>query len=77
MPVNQQIRLEALRSAPLDAWVALSEDESEIVAVASTYSEVVALSHKTPSEWAPLSVKLKVKLPYSISPNRHAPESLH
>jgi hypothetical protein len=66
MPVNQQIRLEALRSAPLDAWVALCEDESAIVAVAKTYSEVVALSHehgvrdpvilKTPSEWAPLSV---------------------
>ena len=66
MPVNPQARLEALRLAPLDAWVALSEDESEIVAVAKTYFEVVALSHKngvpdpvilkTPSEWAPLSV---------------------
>jgi hypothetical protein len=66
MPVNPQARLGVLRLAPLDAWVALSEDESEIVAVASTYSEVVALSHKhgvhdpvilkTPSEWAPLSV---------------------
>jgi hypothetical protein len=56
MPVNPQTRLEVLRLAPLDAWVALSEDESEIVAVASTYSEVVALSYKTPSEWAPLSV---------------------
>ena len=66
MPVNPQARLEALRLAPLDAWVALSDDESEIVAVAKTYSEVVALSHKngltdpvileTPSEWAPLSV---------------------
>jgi hypothetical protein len=56
MPVNPQTRLEVLRLAPLDAWVALSEDESEIVAVASTYSEVVALSQKTPSEWAPLSV---------------------
>jgi hypothetical protein len=66
MPVNPRTRLELLRSAPLDAWVALSEDESEIVAVARTYSEVVALTHKhgvndpvilkTPSEWAPLSV---------------------
>lgn len=66
MPVNPQARLEALRLAPLDTWVALSEDESEIVAVARTYSEVVALSRKngvtdpvilkTPSEWAPLSV---------------------
>ena len=66
MQANSQKRLEMLRLAHLDAWVALSEDESEIIAVARTYSEVVALSHKhgvhdpvilkTPSEWAPLSV---------------------
>ena len=66
MPANSQNRLAMLRMAPLDAWIALSEDESEIVAVARTYAEVVALSHehgehdpvilKTPSEWAPLSV---------------------
>jgi hypothetical protein len=66
MQANSQNRLEMLRLAPLNAWVALSEDESQIIAVARTYSEVVALSHKngvhdpvilkTPSEWAPLSV---------------------
>lgn len=66
MSVNSQTRLEALRLAPLDAWVALSEDESEIIAVGKTYSEVVALSEgrgvhdpvivKTPSQWVPVSV---------------------
>lgn len=59
-------RFEALQSAPLDTWIALSEDESKIVAVGSTYSEVVDKSEragvsdpviiKTPKMWAPLSV---------------------
>jgi len=38
------IRLELLRSAPLNSWIALSEDESRIVATGATYSEVVELS---------------------------------
>lgn len=59
-------RLEALRAAPLNSWVALSEDESKIVAVGSTFAEVVSHSEnagildpvivKTPSAWIPLSV---------------------
>jgi hypothetical protein len=59
-------RLELLRSAPLDSWVALSEDESRIVATGATYTEVVERSEnagvsdplilKTPTEWSPLSV---------------------
>lgn len=59
-------RLEALRAAPLNSWVALSEDESKIVAVGSTFAEVVSNSEhagiadpvivKTPSAWIPLSV---------------------
>jgi hypothetical protein len=59
-------RLEALRSAPLDKWIALSEDESKIVAVGSTYEEAVKNSEtagvsdpvllKTPKLWLPLSV---------------------
>jgi hypothetical protein len=59
-------RLEALRSAPLDSWVALSEDESRIVAVGATYAEVAENSEragvadplivKIPAKWAPLSV---------------------
>ena len=60
-------RLEVLRSAPMDSWVALSEDETKIVAVGATYSEVAEKSDragvedpiiiKTPETWAPLSVK--------------------
>jgi hypothetical protein len=63
---KDDLRLEALRSAPLNSWVALSEDETKIVAVGSTYEEVVRNSEKvgvqeplilrTPPSWVPLSV---------------------
>jgi hypothetical protein len=59
-------RVELLRSAPLNSWVALSEDESSIVAVAPTYEEAVRKSEeagvldpvltKTPKDWAYLLV---------------------
>jgi hypothetical protein len=59
-------RLEILKKAPLDSWVALSEDESRIVAVGSSYDEVVQKSEsagvtdpvliKTPKTWLPISV---------------------
>jgi hypothetical protein len=59
-------RSKALRSAPLDSWVAFSKDESKIIATGSTYEEVVRNSDafgesdpvilKTPKEWLPLSV---------------------
>ena len=59
-------RLEILRSAPLDSWIALSEDETAIVAVGKTYDEVVSKAEtagvtdplilKTPVRWSPLSV---------------------
>lgn len=59
-------RLEALRAAPLDAWVALAEDESRIVATGATYEEVVTKSDeagvqdpviiRTPESWLPFSV---------------------
>ena len=64
--INTDPRLELLREAPLDSWIALSEDESSIVATGSTYSEVVRNSEnagiedpvilKTPKHWLPLSV---------------------
>jgi hypothetical protein len=66
MSPENRIRLDLLRSAPLNKWIALSEDESNIVAVGETYGEVSALSDlagisdplilKTPEEWVPLSV---------------------
>ena len=59
-------RTELLESAPLDKWIALSEDETRIVAVGSTYEEAVTASEKagvsdpllikTPPVWRSLSV---------------------
>jgi len=59
-------RLAALRSAPPDSWIALSDDETSLIAVGSTYEEVVSKSEKagvsdpilikTPKTWAPFSM---------------------
>jgi hypothetical protein len=66
MSPENQIRLELLRSAPLNAWVALSGDESRIVAIGSDYREVSdkadaagesdAVILKTPPAWSAFSV---------------------
>jgi hypothetical protein len=68
MPTNNQsdARLNALRNAPMDSWIALSEDESKIVAVGASFEEVTRNSEiagvedplviKTPKSWLPLSV---------------------
>jgi len=65
-PESTSRRLEALRSAPPDSWVALSKDESKIVAVGPSYQETVKKSEeagepdpvllKTPKRWVPLAV---------------------
>ncbi|MGA2904381.1 MAG: hypothetical protein ABSD98_11155 [Candidatus Korobacteraceae bacterium] len=59
-------RTEALRNAPLDSWVALSADETRVVAVGTTYEEVsTALDRmgdtdsvilKTPAAWLPMAL---------------------
>jgi hypothetical protein len=59
-------RSEALRAAPLDSWVALSEDETRITASGATYGEVAKLLDdagdkdsvilKTPKSWLPFAV---------------------
>jgi hypothetical protein len=66
MSPESAARLKALEAAPLDSWIALSEDESHIVAVGRDYAEVSAKAEaagetdplilKTPPTWAPLSV---------------------
>lgn len=66
MSPENQTRLELLRSAPLDRWIALAPDESRIVAVGNDYAEVSekadaagepeAIILKTPPVWAALSV---------------------
>lgn len=40
-------RLDALRKAPSDGWVAFSEDESRVVAYGPTYEEVVSEAEKS------------------------------
>jgi hypothetical protein len=65
-PMSSDPRFEALKSAPLDSWVALSEDETKIVAVGSSYEEAVRKSEnagvsdpvlvKTPKAWRPIAV---------------------
>ena len=60
------IRLELLSKAPLDSWIALSEDETKIVAVGATYEEAARKSElagvsdpillKTPKVWLSFSV---------------------
>jgi len=66
MPAVTDARLEALRSAPLNSWIALSEDETKIVAVGATYEEAVKNSEKagvpdpilikTPKDWLTFSL---------------------
>ncbi|HZU41548.1 MAG TPA: DUF5678 domain-containing protein [Terriglobales bacterium] len=62
----QKGRVDALRSAPPNYWVALSEDENEVVASGATYEDVVRATEemgikdpvilKTPASWLPISV---------------------
>ena len=64
--MSVDLRFEALKSAPLDSWVALSEDETKIVAVGATYDEAVKKSEsagvsdpvlvKTPKAWHSIAV---------------------
>jgi hypothetical protein len=66
MSPENQVRLELLRSAPLNAWIALSEDESRILATGNDYAEVSlkadalgeteAVIIKTPPVWSAFSV---------------------
>jgi predicted RNase H-like HicB family nuclease len=45
-PMSPQARIEALRGAPSNGWVAFSEDEERIIAYGATYDEVVASAEK-------------------------------
>jgi hypothetical protein len=60
MSPQDALRLELLRSAPLNSWIALSSDESRIVATGLTYSEVAELSERA-GEPDPLIVKTPVQ----------------
>jgi hypothetical protein len=65
-PVVSQ-RLELLRSAPMNTWIALSADESRIVAIGSTFMEADEAAKKTgeegyfltktPESWLPRALR--------------------
>jgi hypothetical protein len=66
MSADNPTRITLLKSAPLDSWVALSEDETRIVAVGDSYLKVSEMSDeagesdplilKTPAIWGPMFV---------------------
>ncbi|HET9363561.1 MAG TPA: hypothetical protein VFP71_01100 [Candidatus Angelobacter sp.] len=65
-PVASQ-RLELLRSVPLNKWVALSADETRIVAIGNTFMEADEAAKKTgeegyfltktPDSWLPRAMR--------------------
>jgi hypothetical protein len=63
LPKADADRLAVLERAPLDKWIALSKDETRIVAAGDTYADVVAavegtdesdpLIIRVPEDWTP------------------------
>lgn len=66
MPSANIPRSDALRTAPLNSWVALSEDETRVVATGASYEEVSkrlddagvenSVIIKTPESWLRLAI---------------------
>jgi hypothetical protein len=50
MGTTESPRLELLRSAPLDAWIAVSRDESRVLATGKTFVEADTAAQKTGEE---------------------------
>jgi hypothetical protein len=44
--MSPQARIEALKNAPRNGWVAFSEDEERLIAYGNTYDEVVEIAEK-------------------------------
>jgi len=61
-----EARVSALRDAPLNSWIALSDDETKVIAVGASYQEVAdeldrigdqsSVIVKTPPAWELLAV---------------------
>lgn len=66
MPATNTPRSDALRTAPLNSWVALSEDETRVIATGASYEEVAkrldeaglknSVIIKTPESWLRLAI---------------------
>lgn len=66
MPATNIPRSDALRTAPLNSWVALSEDETRVIATGASYEEVAkrldeagvenSVIIKTPESWLRLAI---------------------
>jgi len=60
--MSPETRIDVLRKAPANSWVAFSEDESSLVAYGATYDEAVAAAEekgvsepvlvKVPENWS-------------------------
>ena len=61
--MSPEDRIQALRNAPSDGWVAFSADESRLVAYGSTYAEAVA---KADENGEPDPVIVKVPRDWSV-----------
>ena len=55
--MSNEDRINALKNAPPDGWVAFSGDESRVVAYGTTYDEVVSSAQKS-GENDPIVVKV-------------------
>jgi len=55
--MSPEQRIEALRGAPADGWVAFSGDESRVVGYGATYDEAVSRAEEA-GEKDPLLVKV-------------------
>ncbi|MBZ5629419.1 MAG: DUF5678 domain-containing protein [Acidobacteriia bacterium] len=55
--MTPQAHADLLRSAPLDKWIALSSDESRIVAVGDTFADAATKAHEA-GEDDPLILKM-------------------
>jgi len=79
MSPTNEMRLELLQSVPPNMWVALSPDESNIVAIGESFAEVAILSElagffdpvilKTQAECASMTVQ-SARAPVSSRPER-------
>ncbi len=61
-------RLELLRSAPMDSWLALSADNSRIVAIGNTFMEADAIAKQSGEKDYVLTRTPDVWMSRSLSP---------